>query len=137
MIEILFRAFCKKDNKYRRVASIDFINKTVLVVPLETDEGYDFFKIDDNTFFMYEQLSFDDVVLEQFTGLYDKNGTKIFDGDILQLDLNNEGLKTAQVNYRYGCFVFDTPKESYTIWESEVLENHIEVIGNIHEEETK
>lgn len=70
--------------------------------------------------------------LEQFTGLYDKNGKEIYEGDIVKLDLNNEGFKEAIVVYKYGCFVFDTPKEVYTVWESDVLEKNIEIIGNIH-----
>ena len=72
----------------------------------------------------------------QLTGLKDKNGTEIYNGDIIQIKHPFKSREfTGEVvwmNYKYGCkdFLFthfDDPSEIF----SEGTE-HIEVIGNIH-----
>ena len=55
----------------------------------------------------------------QFTGLTDKNGTKIFEGDILAEGYNGNDV----VTYDFGEFI----PASY------FREDYMEVIGNIHE----
>ena len=119
-----FRVWDKIDKKY-----IEEVDGYGLYISLDGDVKINEYG-DMNTFF-------DRFILERDSGLTDKNGNKIFDGDRVKLDLNNEGFVKAVVIFKYGCYVFDTPKEIYTVWESDVLENHIEVIGNIHEEEPK
>ncbi|ELI6207484.1 hypothetical protein RRL71_002420 [Listeria monocytogenes] len=71
--------------------------------------------------------NFDDVLLMQYTGLKDKNGKKIFEGDV-GWDEHNEC---------YGVVKFEEGKFLY-VWENiaedlQEVADGIEICGNIHE----
>ena len=69
----------------------------------------------------------------QYTGLTDKNGTKIFEGDILKFTHNKEDENPVIYSIEWkndrGCYGY--AETEYKLIEIDVL--HCEVIGNIHD----
>lgn len=82
----------------------------------------------------FEGKSLEDVELMQTTGLFDKNGTEIFEGDILaDLDESGDELVYLYVIYKDGKFMaVENEERGYSADLVDCTTYH-SVVGNIYE----
>ncbi|EJD3904497.1 hypothetical protein QMQ29_000513 [Listeria monocytogenes] len=125
MREIGFRAFVKSKKKMLPVTDLCF-NETEAVGVSGCGNAKCTLCVD--------WYNFDDVVLMQYTGLKDKNGKKIFEGDIVDISvydrLDWSSIKGKVVFLNGAWLVEDVGHFAITL-QSET--NEIEIIGNVHE----
>ena len=117
MREIKFRAWLKNENKMAKVHSIHLNKKKVMVTYRTSYGASGNYSIDDGDF-----------ILQQYTGLKDKNGQEIYEGDIVEFCISEDGPETATVTFENGVFW-----AAYPLYEVAGKEYHCGVIGNIFE----
>lgn len=118
-----FRAWDKKLKKMFEVSFIDFDTK---LIGLNIDLEIIIF-------------DFDDVNLMQSTGLHDKNGKEVFEGDVIAIEVDDTGTPiNARVfqNSKIGVLMFHVFEDNEDVPMVELLEDNsvaFEIIGNIYE----
>ena len=130
-----FRCF---DKKYKKIMKVNEINFEKSSVWIESDSG-------DHENRHTLTRGFDEVILMQSTGLYDKHGVEIFEGDIIQqvhaydysiLEIETDYLEPFEVkkgNYVQGKWIAEkVDGENYSVVRY-VFGKDVKVIGNVHQ----
>lgn len=130
MKTIKFRAWDKERDKMYEVDNINFKKKLINVFEPDDIGSYCSGNV---------ERPFKFIELMQFTGLQDKNGKDIYEGDILapmSNDFQPEYKGKWLVGFRDGTFIakWENGEESHWLpyWSYDVF-TEVEVIGNIHE----
>lgn len=112
--EIKFRAWDKENKKMMKVSSLSLENKEIAV---KENGTYHFFRMQN-------------LELMQYTGVKDKNGKEIYEGDVVVLN-NIEIDNMCIVRYEHSNYRL----EGWSLREdlSNVEAKFLEVVGNIYE----
>jgi uncharacterized phage protein (TIGR01671 family) len=134
--ELLFRGKRVDNGKWVQ-GNLNFYEGAFIGVPYQTthfDEGLQ------NAF---KWIEVDPATVSQFTGLLDKNGTKIFEGSVIDLHQTINGVSKFSVEWndkrmgwtlRYHANMLTPRTYEYSVSEVFSIEE-IEIVGSIHDKE--
>ena len=123
MREIKFRAWTKEMSYLFPVANIDFDRKSLEEIRGRGIDGRPLYRIH----------SFKDIILEQYTGIKDKNGKEIYEGDIFDLSgwiVSYCGDEFEGLGMNVGFYL---QRDDFASWMELESREDYDIIGNIHE----
>ncbi|GKV69837.1 hypothetical protein NCCP2716_23350 [Sporosarcina sp. NCCP-2716] len=133
MREIKFRGYLKTEKKMLPVCDLNFNGVDQYAVGLSTCGRLDCGLCED----YYESI---DVEVMQYTGLKDKNGVEIYEGDVLSYCIEEypgghyrERQETRVVAFSDGCYWLISDKGDDALFFVHEVDCEIEIIGNIHD----
>jgi uncharacterized phage protein (TIGR01671 family) len=122
MRPIKFRAWHKiqeEELEMRKVIAIDWVNYKV--------------DVESHGDFEYITYELEDTVLMQFTGLLDKNGKEIYEGDVMRYKARHYEFN-GEVVFRDGGYALKRNGQTYELCAGAIQSCDVmEVIGNIYE----
>ncbi|EGP4927242.1 hypothetical protein VD173_001710 [Enterococcus faecium] len=117
-----YRAWDKKTETIQEIESISFKEKKLVI----DQKSVAWFNSD------YIR-NFDEVELMQSTGLRDKNGVEMFEGDIVKTLEIDSGVTFSTIKFEEGAFCIDYKNLGTEFEFLYFADSHLEVVGNIWE----
>jgi uncharacterized phage protein (TIGR01671 family) len=130
--EIKFRVWDKYEKQMYPISSIDYdiFSQEIRIIAVGHKNGMcTAYNKNHNS----EKCDITALELMQYTGLRDKNGKEIYEGDIVKITGSKE-IDIGKVIYEYNGFIVDVMNMDRFYGRVPLLEKFTEVIGNIYED---